>query len=248
MVVRRERDGLRRYVHLATGNYNATTARIYEDIGLLTSRPDLGGDVAELFNVLTGFANQESYRTLWVAPDSMREHFLHAIAKEIEGHRRTGKGHLIFKFNSLQDPTMVRALYAASRAGVKIDLIVRGVCCLRPGVPGWSETIRVISIVGRFLEHSRIYWFAHGGDGGDDARAYLGSADLMQRNFDRRVEVLFPLEDPRLAAHLRDSVLPAYLRDTANARELGSDGEWRKIEPARGEAPFDVQAWLPTLY
>jgi polyphosphate kinase len=248
MVVRRERDGLRRYVHLATGNYNATTARIYEDFGLLTAREDLGSDVAELFNVLTGFAHQESFRKLWVAPDRLRQHFLDAIAHEIECHRRTGKGHLIFKMNSLQDPAMIRALYAASRAGVKVDLIVRGVCCLRPGVPGWSETVRVISVVGRFLEHSRIYWFRHGGDGGDQDRVYFGSADLMQRNLDRRVEVLFPLEDPALLARVRDVILPAYLRDTANARELGPDGEWRKREPAPSEAPFDVQSWLMTQY
>ena len=143
---------------------------------------------------------------------------------------------------------MVRALYAAARAGVKIDLIVRGICCLRPGVPGWSETVRVISVVGRFLEHSRVFWFRHGGDGGDRDRVYLGSADLMQRNLDRRVEVVFPVEDPALAAHLRDVVLPAYLRDTVNARELGPDGEWRKVKPAPGEEPFDVQAWLMTRY
>jgi polyphosphate kinase len=248
MVVRREREGLRRYVHLATGNYNATTARLYEDFGLLTAREDIGSDVSELFNVLTGFANQESYRKLWVAPDLLRQHFLSAIAAEIEGHKRTGKGHIIFKMNSLQDPTMVQALYAASRAGVKIDLIVRGICCLRPGVPNWSETIRVISVVGRFLEHSRVYWFRHGGDGGDTDRVYLGSADLMQRNLDRRVEVIFPVEDERLAARLRDVILPAYLRDTVNARRLHPDGEWRKITPKRGDEPFDVQSWLLSRY
>jgi polyphosphate kinase len=131
---------------------------------------------------------------------------------------------------------------------VKIDLIVRGICCLRPGVPGWSESVRVISVVGRFLEHSRVYWFRHGGDGGDQDRVYLGSADLMQRNLDRRVEVIFPVEDERIAAHLRDVVLPAYLRDTVNARELGADGVWRKIEPKRGQERFDVQSWLLGMY
>jgi polyphosphate kinase len=248
LVVRRERDGLRRYVHLATGNYNASTARIYEDFGLLTAREDIGNDVSELFNVLTGFAHQEAYRTLWVAPDLLRQHFLSAIAAEIEGHRRTGRGHLIFKMNSLQDPTMIQALYAAARAGVKVDLIVRGICCLRPGVPGWSETVRVISVVGRFLEHSRIYWFRHGGNGGDQDRVYLGSADLMQRNLDRRVEVIFPVEAEPFASHLRDVILPAYLRDNVNARELGPDGEWHRVVPKRGKKPFDVQSWLLTQY
>jgi polyphosphate kinase len=252
LVVRREPDGLRRYVHLGTGNYNATTARLYEDLGLLSARDDLGRDVSELFNAITGYARQERYQTLWVAPARLRERFLEAIAREVEAHRRTGQGYLCFKMNQLVDRTLIRALYAASRAGVRIDLIVRGICCLRPGVPGWSETIRVVSIVGRFLEHSRVYYFAHGGAGADGTPGgdalYLGSADLMERNLDRRIEAVFPVEDPALKADLRDEVLPAYLRDTVNARELQPDGTWPRVRPAEGEAPFDVQAWLMNRY
>jgi polyphosphate kinase len=244
LVVRREPDGLRRYVHLATGNYNATTAKMYEDLGLLTARQDIGSDVSELFNVLTGYSQQDTYRKLWVAPARLRQHMLEAIFREIEAHQRTGTGRLIFKVNALVDKEVIRALYAASQAGVNIDLIVRGVCCLRPGVPGWSETIRVRSIVGRFLEHSRIFYFHNGG--ADEV--YLGSADLMERNFDRRVEVVFPVDDPSLKAHIRDVLLPAYLRDTVNARELHPDGIYRPVKPAVGEEPFDVQAALLKLY
>ncbi|MEA2527288.1 MAG: polyphosphate kinase [Thermomicrobiales bacterium] len=244
LVVRREPEGLRRYVHLATGNYNASTARTYEDIGLLTAREDLASDVSELFNVLTGYSQQDQYRKLWVAPAHLRERFLEAIAREIEAHRRTGDGYLVFKMNALVDRELIRALYAASQAGVRIDLIIRGVCCLRPGVPGWSETIRVRSIVGRFLEHSRIYYFRHGGED----LLYLGSADLMERNLDRRVEAVFPIEDPTLKAHVRDLILPAYLRDTVNARELRPDGSYVPARPADGQEPFDVQRWMMGLY
>ncbi len=244
LVVRREPDGLRRYVHLATGNYNATTARIYEDIGLLTARGDIASDVSELFNVLTGYAQQDRYRKLWVAPGHLRRRFLEAIQREIESHRQTGNGYLIFKMNALVDREMIRGLYAASQAGVRIDLIIRGVCCLRPGVAGWSETIRVRSIVGRFLEHSRVYYFRNGGDD----LLYLGSADLMERNLDRRVEAIFPVEDPILKGHIRDVILPAYFRDTVNARELGSDGVYTAVRPTDGEQPFDVQRWLMEMY
>ncbi|MGI8644413.1 MAG: RNA degradosome polyphosphate kinase, partial [Thermomicrobiales bacterium] len=246
LVVRREPDGLRRYVHLGTGNYNATTARIYEDFGLLSARADLGSDVSELFNALTGFARQQQYQKIWVAPTELRQRFLEAIAEEVAAHRKTGKGQLIFKMNQLVDVTLIRALYAASRAGVKIDLIIRGICCLLPGVAGWSETIRVVSIVGRFLEHSRVYYFAGGGRG--PGRIYLGSADLMERNLDRRVEAIFPVEDPKLAARLRDEVLPAYFRDNVNTRALNPDGSWTALRPKDGEDAFDVQEWLSTIY
>jgi len=244
LVVRREADGLRRYVHLSTGNYNATTARLYEDIGLLTAREEIAADVAELFNMLTGYAQPERYATLWVAPHHLRTSIRAAIQREVAAHQRTGHGRLIFKCNALTDREVIRALYAASRAGVDIDLIVRGPCCLRPGVPGWSESVRVVSIVGRFLEHSRIYAFGSG----DAAEVYLGSADLMERNFDRRVETVFRVDDRALAAHLRAVVLPAYLRDTVNARELHPDGSYTRRVPAPGEAPFDVQQWLLDLY
>jgi polyphosphate kinase len=244
LVVRREPDGLRRYVHLATGNYNASTARLYEDIGYFTAREDIGADVSDLFNVLTGFAHQRTYRSIWVAPGGMRGDIHAAIEREIEVHRRTGNGRLIFKMNSLVDRLTIRALYAASRAGVQVDLIVRGACCLRPGVPGWSENIRVLSVVGRFLEHSRVYYF---GNGGSD-EVYLGSADLMERNLDRRVEIVFPVEDRGWARMIRDEILPAYFRDTVNAWELHADGTYQRIEPAPGEDAFDVQAWLMNRY
>jgi polyphosphate kinase len=244
LVVRREPTGLRRYVHLATGNYNASTARIYEDLGYLTAREDIGADVSDLFNVLTGFARQQSYRDIWVAPGDLRLQLLAAIEREIEAHRRTGQGRLVFKVNSLVDRLAIRSLYKASQAGVKIDLIVRGACCLRPGVPGWSENIRIISVVGRFLEHSRVYAFGNGGNG----RVFLGSADLMERNLERRVEVVFPVDDPGWAAEIRDEILPAYFRDTVNAWELTADGLYRRIEPASNEAPFDVHAWLMNRY
>jgi polyphosphate kinase len=240
LVVRREPSGLRRYVHLATGNYNATTARVYEDFGYLTAREDIGADVSELFNSLTGFAHNDGYRAIWVAPGGLRAKLLAAVEREIEAHRRTGKGRLIFKVNSLVDRASIRALYEASQAGVQIDLIVRGACCLRPGVPGWSENIRVISVIGRFLEHSRVYYFGNG----DEDEVYLGSADLMERNLDRRVEVVFPVEDRLWAEQIRDEILPAYFRDTVNTWELGPDGVYRRVEPAPGEDPFDVHAWL----
>ncbi len=244
LVVRREPSGLRRYVHLSTGNYNAATARHYEDLGYLTAREEIGADVSDLFNVLTGFAQQDAYRAIWVAPGGLRQQLLLAIDREIAAHRRHGNGRLVFKVNSLVDRLLVRALYRASRAGVKIDLIVRGACCLRPGVAGWSDNIRVISIVGRFLEHSRIYYF---GNGGED-EVYLGSADLMERNLDRRVEVVFPVEDRRWAAEIRDEIIPAYWRDTTNAWRLESDGTYRRIEPAPGETRFDVHSWLINRY
>jgi polyphosphate kinase len=229
---------------VATGNYNASTARIYEDFGYLTAREDIGADVSELFNVLTGFAQQESYRKIWVAPGDLRRQFIGAIDREIEAHRQMGEGRIVIKVNALVDRMAIRALYRASRAGVKIDLIVRGACCLRPGVPGWSENIRVTSLVGRFLEHSRIYHFGNGGD----SLTYLGSADLMERNLDKRVEVVFPVEDPDLAAEIRDEILPAYLRDTVNSWELGADRRFRRKSPPQGEPGFDVQAWFMERY
>ncbi len=244
LVVRREPDGLRRYVHVATGNYNANTARVYEDIGILTSRDDIASDVSQLFNVLTGYAQDVEYDTLWIAPETMRERFIETILEEKRIHERTGNGHMIFKMNSLVDREVIRALYTASRAGVKIDLIIRGICCLRPGVPGLSETIRVVSLVGRFLEHSRIYYFQNG----SDPKVYLGSADVMERNFDRRVEVVCPVVSPQLRTHLRDVVLDAYLRDTVNTWILTPDGSYDLVSPVDGEEPFDAQAWFLEFY
>ncbi|HEX9132786.1 MAG TPA: polyphosphate kinase 1, partial [Ktedonobacteraceae bacterium] len=194
LVVRREADGLQRYVHLGTGNYNATTARIYEDLCLLTCRPEIGADATALFNLLTGYSRQSTYSKLLVAPLGLRQGIVGRIEREITVHNQHGDGYLIFKMNALVDPEVIHTLYRASQAGVRIDLIVRGICCLRPGVDGVSETIRVRSIVGRFLEHSRIFYFRNGGD----EEIFLGSADMMQRNLDGRVETLFPIEDPVL--------------------------------------------------
>jgi polyphosphate kinase len=242
LVVRKEQDGIRRYVHLGTGNYNATTARIYTDLGLLTCNPELGADASDLFNYLTGYSTQSTYRRLLVGPVSLRSSFLERIEREIAVHRASGGGRLILKMNSLVDAEIIQALYRASQVGVTIDLLVRGVCCLVPGVPGVSETIRVTSIVGRFLEHSRIYYFHNGGE----EEIQLGSADLMPRNLDRRVETLFPIEDPGLRAWLRGDLLDAYLRDTVNARVLGADGRYARVTPAAGEQPFDSQAYFLT--
>ncbi len=243
LVVRRDQSGvLRRYAHLGTGNYNSITARIYTDLSLFTADPDIAADLTDLFNLLTGYSRQRTYRKLLVAPVNMRERLLSMIAREADWARRGKPARLILKTNTLSDTPIIRALYAASQAGVKIDLIVRGVCCLRPGVPGISENIRVLSVIGRFLEHSRVYYFHNGGR----YQIYLGSADLMRRNLDRRVEVLFPVEDAGLKRHIRDDILEVYLRDTVLAHELHSDGTYRRLRPAEGEAPFSSQQWLLT--
>ena len=240
LVVRKEADGLQRYVHLGTGNYNSTTARIYEDLGLLTCRPEIGADATALFNLLTGFSRQSTYSKLLVAPLGLRQGMLERIDREIALHRENGNGHLIFKMNALVDPEIIYALYRASQAGVRIDMLVRGMCCLRPGLPGVSETIQVRSIVGRFLEHSRVYYFRNGGD----EEILLGSADMMQRNLDHRVETLFPIDDPVLRIAIRDRLLTPALADTVNARELLPDGSYKRIRPKPGEAPFDSQNWF----
>ena len=240
LVVRKEEGGLRRYLHLATGNYNAITAGIYTDCGLFTCDPEMGADATELFNTLTGYSTQESYRNLLVAPGSMRERFESLVERETE-HALAGRGgRLLFKMNSLVDDRLIRTLYAASQAGVQIDMIIRGICCLRPGVPGLSESIRVISIVGRFLEHSRIYYFENGGK----PEMYMGSADLMPRNLDRRVEIIFPVKDPTLSTYLRDAVLAVELANNSRARELQPDGSYVCRGRGSGEPEIDSQTWL----
>jgi polyphosphate kinase len=240
LVVRKEADGLRRYVHLGTGNYNATTARIYEDLCLLTCRPEIGADASEVFNLLTGYSRQSSFSKLLVAPLGIRKGIIERIEREIALHLEHGIGHIIFKMNALVDPQVIHALYRASQAGVRIDLIVRGICCLRPGVEGVSETIHVRSLVGRFLEHSRVYYFRNGGD----EEILLGSADMMQRNLDHRVETLFPIEDSVLREAILERLLKSALADTVNARELTSDGRYVRVQPAPGEPPFDCQKWF----
>ncbi len=240
LVVRREADGLRRYAHFGTGNYNAGTARLYEDLGLLTCRSDLCADASALFNLLTGYSRQSVYRKLLVAPIGLRGSMIERIEREIVSHQKYGNGQLIFKMNALVDPQVITALYRASQAGVQIDLLVRGICCLRPGVPGLSETIRVRSLVGRFLEHSRAYYFRNGGS----EEILLGSADMMQRNLDGRIETIFAIDDPVLRLSLRDNLLKRMLADTVNARELQPDGSYTRVLPDPGDPPFDSQAWF----
>jgi polyphosphate kinase len=239
LVVRREADGIRRYVHLATGNYNPVTARVYTDLGLLTCDPDIATDVSDLFNALTGYSRKVQYNRLLVAPHGMRRGLLDRVEREIELHRTKGGGRLAFKMNALVDRACIRALYRASQAGVKVDLQVRGICCLRPGIPGVSENITVTSVVGRFLEHSRVYLFGNGGE----QEILLGSADLMPRNLDGRVEVLFPVLDPAIRSSVRE-ILETHLRDTVKARRLLPDGSWERVAPSKGAEPFDSQRWM----
>ena len=227
LVVRREDDGIRRYVHLATGNYNAVTAQLYTDLGMFTCDPDIGADATDLFNYLTGYSAKRRFRRLLVAPINLREEMSSLIEREVR-HQQLGKsGHLIFKMNSLVDTQMIKLLYRASQQGVRVDLLVRGICCLRPGVAGLSENIRVVSLVGRFLEHSRIYLFRNGGN----LEIYLGSADLMPRNIDSRVEALAPVSDPDLIAELCE-ILEVQLADNANAALLQADGTYTRVEAA----------------
>ncbi len=242
LVVRRESDGIRRYVHLGTGNYNTKTARLYTDLGLMSCRPELGADATTLFNSLTGYAIAPSYRKMLVSPHALRKAIISKIEREITQVEAGGEGRIIFKINSLVDFKSIAALYKASQAGVKIDLIVRGPCSLIPGVPGLSENIRVISIVGRFLEHSRIYYFRNGSEGHEEV--YLGSADLMQRNLDRRVETLFPVEDPNLRHHIAERILIAYLQDNTRARILTADGAYERIVAQEGQPAFEAQQYF----
>jgi polyphosphate kinase len=223
LVVRQEGDGIRRYCHIGTGNYNASTARLYEDIGILTAAPDLGADLTDLFNYLTGYSRRVAYRRLLVAPTTLRPRMTELIERQAA---RGERGRIIWKLNNLVDRGIIDALYAASAAGVQIDLIVRAICGLRPGVPGLSDHIRVRSIVGRWLEHSRIFYF--GGDAGAPGEYLVGSADMMERNLDRRVEAVVPVEAPELQARLQE-ILDLDLADDTRAWELDPDGTWRKV-------------------
>jgi len=238
LVIRREGDTLRRYVHVASGNYNPTTSCTYTDLGMFTVDDTIGRDATELFNYLTGFSQQTDYRTLMVAPIDLREKLNALFDREIE-HQRAGRpAHIVAKFNRLADLQVIDKLYEASRAGVKIDLIVRGICMLRPGIPGLSENITVRSVVGRFLEHSRVFWFQNGGDD----ELYIGSADWMARNLKHRIEVVAPVTDPQSKRYLRDVLLDAYLRDNTKARELQPDGRYLPI--GRGAEPFNSQEYF----
>ena len=239
LVVRKESGGVRSYAHIGTGNYNPSTARQYTDLGFFTRNEDITLDVSELFNYLTGFSRQTEFRKLLVAPLNLREGILDRIQRE-ERHAKKGKpARIAIKLNSLVDPEVIDALYRASHAGVRIDLVVRGVCCLRPQVEGLSENIHAVSIVGRFLEHSRIYYFEN--DGKPDV--LIGSADAMRRNLDKRIEVLVPVENPRLVEHIRDVVLARYLEDNTHAWELSADGSYTH-RTAKGAKAVDAQQWF----
>lgn len=240
LVVRYEKEKLRRYVHLATGNYNPTTSKIYTDLGLLTADEDIGKDASDLFNFLTGYSYKNDYNCLLVAPINLRERMLELIEREIETHTHKKPGRIIAKINSLTDDAIIRALYRASQAGVTVDLIVRGICVLRPGIEGLSENIRVVSVVGRFLEHSRIFYFENGGA----PEIYTGSADWMHRNLDRRVEAVVPIKDANLRRYIKDEILDTYLKDTVNAQILNRDGIYTKIQPDAKKKPFDAQMYF----
>jgi polyphosphate kinase len=230
LVVRQEADGIRRYLHLGTGNYNPRTAASYEDLGLLSSDPELGADLTDLFNFLTGYSRQTHYRKLLVAPLSLRDRMIELIERETAAP--PGTGHIVMKMNSLSDTATIEALYAASSAGVRIELIIRGICCLRAGVPGMSDNIKVRSVVGGFLEHSRIFRFDNGPDG---AEYFLGSADLMPRNLDRRVEVIFPVQERDLRARLHN-ILETGLGDDTEAWDLHRDGTWQRVPTVLGRS------------
>ena len=239
LVVRREDEKIRRYVHIGTGNYNAKTSKLYTDVGLFSCRPELGADLTDLFNYLTGYSQQRSYRKLLVSPVNSRDSFDRLIQQEID-HCQAGKsGRIVVKMNALVDPKIIANLYRASQAGVSIDLIIRGMCCLRPGVPGVSDNIRVISIIGRYLEHSRIYYFQNGGD----ATVLIGSADWMTRNLDRRVEVITPIEDPDISKDLQE-ILGIMLADNRQAWDMQPDGSYKQRRPQVGTEAESTQQIL----
>lgn len=240
MVVRQDEDGIRRYLHLATGNYNASTAKLYEDFGMFSCDPVMGEEVSELFNELTGYSKLREYQKMLVAPRFLRQGLERLILREIEHAKNGNGGHLIFKANAITDAAIIKLLFDASNVGVKIDLLIRGICCLLPGIPDVSENIRVISIIGRYLEHSRVYYFRNGGN----EEIFMGSADLMGRNLDHRVEVVFPIEDPKMIRTIKEDVLDQYLQDNSSARIMNSDGTTTRLQPSKDQVPFNIQRTL----
>lgn len=240
LIVRKEERNVKRYVHLSSGNYNPTTAKIYTDIGFFTSDEKICSDVSEIFNYLTGYSEQTSYRKLFVSPINNREKFIRLIEREVNVAKQGGKAHIIFKMNSLVDPHLIAALYEASADGVKIDLIIRGICCLVPQKPGLSENINVISIVGRYLEHSRVFYFLNNGDD----ELFISSADLMPRNLDRRVEVTFPIENKKLKDRLIKTLLEIALKDNVKARVLQPDGTHVFKKVCEGDERINLHNWL----
>jgi polyphosphate kinase len=241
LVARREGDNVRHYVHIGTGNYNQKTARLYTDFGLFTADQGIGADVAEMFNFITGYGRPADYRKVLVSPTTMRKRIREEIERTIDAKRNGGEGRIAMKMNALVDARKIRALYEASQAGVQVDLNIRGICCLRPGIPGVSENIKVNSVVGRYLEHSRVFMFQRDGE----TSIFMGSADLMPRNLDHRVELVTPVEDPTLRDEMAN-VIERSLADNTNSWTLGADGRWTRREP-RGEEPRNVQAELHEL-
>lgn len=239
-VVRKESGGINRYTHISTGNYNAVTARIYADLGYLTTDKETGEDVTKLFNYLTGYSSMDEFKRLFVAPKMIREEMISRIEREVENQRENKNGYIAMKMNQLVDKRVIKALYKASMEGVKIDLNVRGLCCLRPGIPGISENIRVTSIVGRFLEHARIYYFKNNGD----SEIIIGSADMMPRNLDRRVEVLYPIEMSKIKKDLWSKILQVHLRDNVKTWVLGADGNYERLVADEGDKLINSQEWL----
>jgi polyphosphate kinase len=242
LVVRKEPEGIKKYVHMSTGNYNDKTAKLYTDIGFMTSKEPYGSDASALFNVLTGYSQPPEWKKIAVAPISLKSRIINMIKNEIEIHKKTGKGHIIIKVNSLLDKEVIKVMYEASNAGVKLDLIVRGICALKPGIKGVSENITVRSIVGKFLEHSRIFYFSNG----ESQNIYMTSADLMPRNLERRIETLYPIEDENLQKETK-KILDVMLSDTEKARVLQPDGTYRRVD-RRGKKRVDSQEYFIKMY
>jgi polyphosphate kinase len=240
LITKKNRSGITRISHIGSGNYNAETARVYSDIGYLTARPEIGEEVEELFNMLVTGKQRKEFRHLLVAPRTLKHEILKRINREIDCHRKTGKGYLAFKLNNLEEKEIIQALYRASMEGVKIDLNVRGLCCLRPGIKDVSENISVISIVGRFLEHARIYYFRNG----DEDEILLGSSDLMFRNLNERIEVLLSVPDPVIKHAILEHILKIHLKDNVKARRLLPDGTYELVRPKEGEKIIHSQSWL----
>jgi polyphosphate kinase len=238
--VKKENDHIVRYSHIGSGNYNAVTAKIYGDIGYLTANPDVGAELEELFNIIIKGLQEEEFKHLLVAPKTLKKEILNRIDREISYHQKTGRGYLAFKLNNLEETEIIQALYRASMAGIKVDLNVRGLCCLRPGIEGISENISVVSIVGRFLEHARIYYFR------DDMQeeVLIGSSDMMFRNLNERIEVLMSVPDPFLRRAILENMLKIHLRDNVKARRLLKDGTYERMKPKKGEEIINSQDWL----
>jgi polyphosphate kinase len=242
LVVRKEPEGIKKYVHMSTGNYNDKTAKLYTDIGFMTSKESYGSDASALFNVLTGYSQPPEWKKIAVAPVSLKSHIISMIKNEIDVHKETGKGHIIIKVNSLLDKEVIKVMYEASNSGVKLDLVVRGICALKPGIKGVSENITVRSIVGKFLEHSRIFYFSNG----ESPKIYMSSADLMPRNLERRIETLYPIEDENLQKETK-KILDVILSDTEKARILQPDGTYRRVD-RRGKKRVDSQEYFIKRY